>query len=962
MKAKISFKDLTEAQNDALFQRLEAFESKARKAFINTGVAGAAEMFDSAINLGEVLRALPSNTREAMMKEYREIIGFDKALLRGTRAGAIKKFTSETTERNLGKFNVDLNPGANDRLNPLSVIYNRITLSDNYKTGKSQFGTNVIKSSHLKKLIDPVKIKTGKSSIVVFDTETASLGIGNVREIAAYQMQATVQDGHTVITSPTKKVFHEHLKTASMRLGAVYDKSSGKAMVMEEALQKQIGFNFIEGPAGDGQVFAKVTKDFLGKLVEADYVVGQNLQFDIGQIFQGVKKTSTYQHDAKYRGFIKHAESTINSKIVDTLELARLRLPDLDVAPEIRFGGAISAHSLENMLHETNLVDEIIKDLAEAHGGLKGGREEFLKKIGAKAGIGTVHAADVDTQIEGYLFKFLMEGKIKEQRLEDKAVKVALSKSYAPTPVTNIKNAGHIHPKVMKRLYDKDQIKILGKNDTTLTAREAFGDYDRMMSTLDSPDAPEALFRVTPVEQQMTLQRRLGTRVTRSESFDPTSGNEFARFAQADIAGQGFLNTDGTLSQKANLPGFDRYREFQRRAARKGDELAGLSLPERMVTEGMRRATLSDSHIANMLGPAESTGSALAGDMGVSYMKLIDEAYVGSSGAVSLPMPMLQSLEAQGIIKGTNFSNKAGSPMQNARVSVFRSAKGEYHANTAVDLGDENLTAVAKFFKEMSDEQVLEYQPHMAKGLTATRLASALEDVVGSESPNAVTFARLTGKAAETAHAVMAPFSNSRQIMSDLTEMTFRTTMLDSDSGIARLGAFVSDKLMTDGEVAEYDTMMRRTSARYNKIIEQASTGEFQAAETASRARVSVGRAGVEISEEGSRRAMAAANAVHSFSKKLPVIGAVLSGVLAASWGYNNFQERQEIDETFAFQGYEESKDYYNLQRQVEARTASDRNLDPLSTAGLIGNLHELRSNHTAMGPNANSHLFSGVI
>jgi hypothetical protein len=979
----ISFGDLSPADERNFFNTLEQFEKKVLNAFKATGVENADEIFNTSLNLGEILRAIPKQTRDGLLREYQNIIGFRQmsSLLDKNTGGAFTEFSTADTGKKLRRFNIDLNqsPGASGKLNPLAVIYNRATISENYLTGEPDMGSNIIKSSHLRSLIERKPLESGKN-IFVFDTETASLGTGNIREVAAFETVTSTVDGKVIVESPTNVAFHKNLKTTQMRLGSLYDEKTRAVSTMEEVLQKQLGFNFVEGSPQEGAEFVKVMKDFLTRMNNADHIVGQNLQFDIVQIFQGIKNTNAYKADASLRNIVKQSEAKLNTKgvVIDTLEIARQKL-NINLAPELSLKGAVSTHSLDNMLLETNLVELMIDDIG-------GNEDDLLDLLMGKKSFGGVHGAAVDTRIETYLFKFLMEDKLEAspsdgQRSIDKhpAVKKVLQQSYAPTPVTNIANLGHISPRVLDRMAQVGGIRVMREGQAVdILGQDEYsglrGDKLRAKLTAESEDV---FYKMTPIQQQMLEQRNMGMlgratgQIAGRTSFGRSQG--FSQFAQADVKNKGFMNADGTLRIGAEMPSMEAYNTFQRAAAESGDVLAGLSLPERMMTEGMRRASLLDEGIAGI----ESTGASLIENLGISYFRSTQSPFVSSAnGMVSLPPALMRHLEvatvgdnAQTVLQGTNFAGveAKGKELQSIRVSAFQTKQGEYRAQAAVDIGEENLRRVSNYFNQLTQQQFDEL-PMEVRQLIGTR-AQAAEigqgalRMLGSDVPKAISIGELTGKAAETAHNVMAPFMNSQQIMSDMTEMTFTSSLIDANENTIRLSAFTGRDFMTEGERTLIDDVARQTAKQRATVVDGVLAGDYKAEEAATRIRRSLGKAGQAVSETQAFRALETAQAVKTVTSKLPIAAGLVATAFAGKKVFESLQERQEIDETFDFQGYETGTDYYNLEQQVQAATIRrQRRLDPLATAGLTANMHNARGNHMLMGPNSNAHLFNGVM
>jgi len=954
VQGRISFGDFTKQQSDAFFEELGNLESKVRALYVATGVEDAGEIFDSSINMGEIIRSLPKNQRDSIMNEYSELLGLKHYI--NTRGDAISSHTTSNGKK-LSRFDVDLRPGPDGKLNPMAVVFNRMNMGEHYLTGEPTASSNILRPGFVKQISENISIEAGKN-VLVFDTETASLGLGNLREIAAYSVKTGMDNGRLTVSSPTKKTFHRHLKTTPMRLGSLFNRDTGALETMEQVLQKQVGYNFVEGAPGDGDVFAKTIQDFIGQIMDSDHIVGQNIQFDIGQVFQGVKKTSMYKNDPAFKAMVIKAENHMQGKIIDTLELARIKVPDLTVAKELQFGGAASSHSLENMLLQTNLADEIMKDMGE---------DAFLTKIGARSGSGTVHAADVDTMIESYLFKFLSEDKLRQldpekgEKVND-LVRTSVFRSYAPTPVSNIADIGHLHPEVTRRLYDMNMIDVMDEETgKSVKAQAKFGSYEDTMAGLSGEVAPPAKYGVTPIEQDAFVQRDLGIKVgTVEKSQIPVRGNTFAEFAGADIKGKGFLNATGELSQKGSLPTVGEYREFQRTAAASGDLLAGLSLPERILTEGMQRATQQDSEVQAIISGAEQATAKLTGDLGVSRFQLYEDAYIGRSGTITLPSSVLGEVES--INMGANISRNR--PMEMARVSAYRQASGKYRANLGVELGAKQKADLISHISSMNEEDFMKIAG--SKGLSQEAVVNALDELEAVNGKYVIDFGQVSGKAAEGVHNVLSVFSNSKQMRSDASEMTFRAAILDTSDGVGRVGAFISDKLMDDADKSRYMGVMRDVYSRLNVVRDMGEADGLVNASMVNDIRVNMGRIGRSMGGQGgadlSKVALAAAEGVHAATKRLPLIGGILAGALTAKVGYDSYKERKTLNETFAFQGYGEQEDYYNLQQQVETQSGASRYIDPLSTAGIVSNLHGNAQRHGMMGPNRNDALFAGVI
>jgi hypothetical protein len=297
-------------------------------------------------------------------------------------------------------------------------------------------------------------------------------------------------------------------------------------------------------------------------------------------------------------------------------------------------------------------------------------------------------------------------------------------------------------------------------------------------------------------------------------------------------------------------------------------------------------------------------------------------------------------------------------------------------ANLMLDLSEKDVKGLISFMREadMDDTSIraLPIDKQEAARTLRDSVTKSMDgrsiDVVTSgleasleKGRTTVTIGQLTGKAAEAAHRVMAPFSNSGQIMSDLTEMTFKAPLLSGDGKVARVGAFVADRLMDEKEIAAFGEMSLEAFRRQGEVQKLADERLLVGAEMSDRMRKRAGEAGSQFAEKMSVRAANVAEFTQKVSKKLPLLGLGVAAAFVAKKGYSEYKERSLLNETFDFQGYEPAADYYSLQQQIETR-GSSRYVDPLSTAGVVGNLYNMQQNHSSMGPNKDQHLFAGVI
>jgi len=95
--------------------------------------------------------------------------------------------------------------------------------------------------------------------------------------------------------------------------------------------------------------------------------------------------------------------------------------------------------------------------------------------------------------------------------------------------------------------------------------------------------------------------------------------------------------------------------------------------------------------------------------------------------------------------------------------------------------------------------------------------------------------------------------------------------------------------------------------------------------------------------------------------KKPVAIGlAALTAVGVGYYSYKKISKRQEYDETMEEQPMMPAMaPRQDLMMEESSMSPYSRIQDPLSTAGVVGNLDRRKINHTAMGPNKYDYLFS---
>jgi hypothetical protein len=96
------------------------------------------------------------------------------------------------------------------------------------------------------------------------------------------------------------------------------------------------------------------------------------------------------------------------------------------------------------------------------------------------------------------------------------------------------------------------------------------------------------------------------------------------------------------------------------------------------------------------------------------------------------------------------------------------------------------------------------------------------------------------------------------------------------------------------------------------------------------------------------------------YKKPIGIGLAAITALGIGYYGYRKIKKRQQYDETMEEQpSMPEMAPRQDLMMEESSISPYSRIQDPLSTAGVVGNLDRRKINHTAMGPNKYDYLFS---
>lgn len=938
-----TFEGWGQQQTDDFFSSLRAWEEEVTQAYTR---AVKDETFDTvtskSINMRAMLDALPYKQRVRLMHQYKNIIGFEDVIRPDSPLDVLKggKFPAR-------QLMVDPAQLQGPNAHPLAFIYNRFFIQGEGTTQQPfDIGRNILRSDYLRDLMSTSTsanpLEAGKK-VLVFDTETTGLPFGSarhgrqhypdIRQISAAMMQ-TDEAGRLSMPSLS---FDKHFRTARMQIGHIA--VGGKSTRIDDFIKTLMGGQeFANRVPGSGTDFVNAMKPFLRQLMNADYIVGQNIQFDIDQVFSGLTRTAAYQQNTDgFRDLLDQARTHVlqRGRVRDTLEMARVQMSSLRTAKEIAFhNDRATKHSLENLMLRSNLPDLLRQDL---------GDNRLLEMIGARSATGTMHAAEVDTTIEAYLFKYLTEGRIsdklgKQDEVAD-AIRQAVLRSYAPTPISNIKDLSHISPDLFAAMVaEGDSIRVMdfGGEDLDLTGHTP----DSLRSMLVGRNTPHATFRITPLEQEIFSTRRmLDSDVPIDSEHLAFRMGQFRRWAGQDEPYEGFLNRFGSMFRRGFRPSDASFGSLQNRFAREGIPFAGLSMPERWLTSALARNSMLPGGGGALTGSLEQTVGSIADDIGISRFKLWEEAYVSPARGknITLPVELLQEAERQGVLT-SKLSKELGSEAQMLSLSGFETKEGRRVVNLVYNFEDQRqASALANWLGGMDLSETVAGKKLWEYGIHEENLGDIIRNLPESGAEHGIAIGRLEGQAGEEAFGALQSFNQG--LMRDADKIPMRVGFMGTDSGVARVGAVVLDRFMGEAEKTSYAKDMVLAMSR-QEGLEKAMQNNNLA--TAAKLANKVG------APDMVERSMQVYSAV---KKRLPIIGGIAAAAIGTYYIAKKTHEQNKYDAAISQMQFETQRDYDRYRRDLDMPKAPARRmLDPLSTAGTVGSLDRNKIGHNQMG------------
>lgn len=961
--------------DDHLLNGLTFWENKLQERFFEVSRLEPSKRIvkSKSLNMKELLDALPPKERKRFMAEYSEIIGFNKVIESGILPSSVV-MPGTTKNNELRRFSLDPNRLSGSGTSALETIYNRMhinvdPLSPVDSVDRYSFGGNILRSDYLKELLESNKqmlpgLNSGMgitgSNVVVFDTETAGiLEESGVRQVSASKM---LFDPNAKTFSSPQKIFDRHFKTSRMQMGMIAE--NGVADDFMSSHFENLGVRYANQKPFAGDDFVAGLRPFLDELKNADHIVGHNVQFDINQIFVGLQNTQAYQSDTSgFKGYLDEVmEASLRpGKVKDTLEMARAYMPDLKPSDVLLNQGKATAYSIENLLLSTNLADLVRGEL---------GDDEFKKAFGITSG--SLHASDIDTTVTGYLLKFINSGQLQKGQLSSvdpvfSALKKSIISSYAPTPISNIANIGHIDKRVFSSLMREA---ATDPDNSYLTAgrgfygEKAFSDlmssgpdtlYAAMQKLHEETETPVTL-KITPLEQEMELSRR-GFETARDVTEADIVGSigNWRDYAGQGKPYQGILNKFSTLFKHGERPSLESFSDLQDKLASHGVPFAGISMPERWFTGAMSMAATEDKDQAlwKSMSNIEQTSALLGEDLGISRFKKAEQAYVSQSARnVTIPLEILREAETAGVIAKTSISG--GDDLGYMGYSAYKTESGRkrvalnylFSGNEEDQLRQSQALHTWLVDRLQDDSAMIGDRAFKSyfrdNPFTATDLGKALE----TSATSGIQVASMEGRAGTIAYNMVESFQQG--ILADRSKIAMRAGFLSDDDNIVRVGAWHLGRFGDDGFNKSYINDMQVAGKRLNdleEIIKQ---------------RPRMTSALLEISKRGGDVESIVKQSVNAYEKVRSVgpkvaLGAIAGGVVYSL--YKRHRENSIYDETLQQQSYEGKSRGYIDESMINY---GKNNMDPLATAGTIRQLRDSRIGHTKMGPGKYSDIYGG--
>lgn len=910
-----------------------------------------------------MLDALPFDDAESLMQAFRSnVLEFDSGYIEPSWS-RVGKGGGDVT---IGRFVAPSEVAQDIVDHPLAYTLRGMSIQEKAVPGTDaleySFGRNIPRMGYLQNMHMGAKAGIGEGqSIFIFDTETMGLTSeqAGVREISGLTAR---RSGDQMIVD-AQSVMTRHMNVARSGYGAVYDKATGRTMRMDDYVARLAGGN-IGGSAADGYTFMENVLPFLQQMDQADFVVAHNAGFDIDQVVANAMRTSQYLNNTPVGTFtnVKGIVDSVSSKIASGQVLDTLRMAEeyfgnnLGLAAELDAMMSPRPFSLENIMLQTNLGELIEADMPG-----------FLADMGSSQ-----HKADVDVRITSKLIEAMQNKTLMshdpvtgeslglglgqytsraEREIRLKA-RIKTLTSYAPTPVSNIANIAHMSPELFEKVFEEggDSLRIRqiltgDEVDVGASGKTAREWYDILSS--DSNMQYIASPKMTLMEQHIYEGRRLDRLTLEGVESVADSVGMWSGYSGFNTPYEGVLNRLHTLFKRANIPSDKSFAEFQSKMHAAGMPFSGISLEERILTGGLASASKQKSTVNRALSARELRAVQVGEDLGVSRFAMQTKFNNTRSGVLAMPFEIIKQAEEAGVLQ-TSF--RSAKEAQMLSLSTVSSTK---NVNLMLDVSEDEAGNLIRWMEEALGSPT-ERRLLVDSGVSSELLSQIKESFIEGEGyKHGINIGYLDEAAGTQAYHTISDMLQN--LTRDKDKIPLRVGFISSsmgaeDKGIIRTGAVILDRLMSDAERSNYKADLGIAASRSEQLMDEMSN-----VATAARTKMKYSVGSSELAER--------ADVIYDAIKKRgPVVAGAAALVFGGYYAYKKHSERKEYDETMDEMDYESVDDYARYRQEMGLQPApAVRRMDPMATAGVVGNLHHNAIGHTQMGPNRYSGLFSSV-
>ncbi len=917
------------------------------------------EVTSKSINMGSILNKLPADMRRALMSEYMGLIKLPhiqrayEASLKGAgssisdASGGLIGQVLKKNDEGFSPIRLAIDPD-DARYNPLAFILNQITPQLDIATGELKTGANVLRADYIEEMMSSMgKPISPGARMMVFDTETAGL----LNTSGVHQLSWMSKD---VGAAGAPNIKDLRFRTSQMQRGWIAGKGGVATKSMQDVIEDGLsatGRAFANAEPGSGADFVRSLRPFLDEMKQADYIVGHNVQFDLDQILQGLRRTGAYLDDTDgFRAILDEVtDATLNQgKIRDTLLMARTALPGLELSPEFKKLGKASVFSIENLMLNSNLFDLVRQDL--------GSDQAVMDMFGFGQGSGSLHSADVDTYVTSVLFDSLNQKTLKQAALGtdrlSEMMRSSVKRSYGLTPISKIANVEHIDRRVFAKLMEAEGGIEFADDAVDLTSLKAQAGptsdeiYDYMIK-----HGVGAKFDVTPLEQEILLTQ--GNRKIADEMLGDWHSyfqfGKFRRFAGQEDVGGGFLNRGMTLFKRGIFPNIDQFEGLQDSLAKSGMPFANISLQERWFTHAVATAPTFSPKYDNLikgLGDVESRLVSTTDDLGISRFRAYESPFIARGGRnINMAPRLIEMAEEAGAI-----TSRLTDPdkLTMFDYSIFEKPDGDKIFNLAHKMDETDAANFVDWMRERIDLGDNAEFDEIFKN--RSRVQDLLDNFQEIATTRGVGIARLEGAAGEAAYEAIDSFNIGTS--TDAAKIPLRAGFMgfDSDSGVLRTGAWVLDRFGDDAFRQEYKENLDLAGERLEDLIDVGRRKPWVLS-TMKNIDSTKTSGGVE-------KLLRGYDNVAKHAKK-GLIGAAVLG--AGYYLTKKHIDKQEFAPTMEQMPYE-NQQYAPLSPESAMQLANmTRGVDPLMTTGVVSNEYAMRSRHTQMGNNRHASLYNGA-